>query len=237
MELIDKNIYDIFTIKDKEKKMNNFVGSIDTDMSIGTILSNFETPWIMHTVHDSLNMKFRPFDGPMPNFPDILNRQFNTLVYSSPDYKDKVEEVRLETNKEIIEAICEYYSLEFKVPFEEIHPVELYSITRTLYDIFISRFTDYMIEFFIEYIINNINAIYTYLLNDDTVKKPREKDIPVKSYIDPKFLLIHANLNKVIYNMISYDIPFESLLKYFLDGPRYEIITKCIADKGDIYRL
>ena len=54
--------------------MNSFANSIDTDMGIGSILSNFETPWIMHTVQDSLNMKFRPFSEPMPNFVDILNR-------------------------------------------------------------------------------------------------------------------------------------------------------------------
>ena len=41
--------------------MNNYTGSIDTDMAIGSILSNFDTSWVMNTIHDSLNMKFRPF--------------------------------------------------------------------------------------------------------------------------------------------------------------------------------
>ena len=115
-------------------------------------------------------------------------------------------------------------------------PMELYSITRTLYDIFISRFTNYMIDFFISYIMNNIDPIYAYLQNDDSVRKIKEKDIPVQSYINSKFLLIHANLNQVIMNMISYDISLDILLRSFLDPASYNVISNCIADLGDIYK-
>jgi hypothetical protein len=54
--------------------MNNYVSSIDTDIGIGSILSNFETAWVMNTVRESLDIRFRPYEGPMPNFVDILNR-------------------------------------------------------------------------------------------------------------------------------------------------------------------
>ena len=60
--------------------MNSFANSIDTDMGIGSILSNFETPWIMHTVQDSLNMKFRPYKKTIPNYVNILNRQFDMIL-------------------------------------------------------------------------------------------------------------------------------------------------------------
>ena len=53
--------------------MNNYVSSIDTDIGIGSILSNFETAWVMNTVRESLDIRFRPYEGPMPNFVDILN--------------------------------------------------------------------------------------------------------------------------------------------------------------------
>ena len=132
---------------------NSFAGSIDTDMAIGSILSNFETAWVMNTVHDSLQMRFRPFAQPMPNYVDILERQFNTIIMAGPDYVEKIQETRNETYKEIIQAICGYYNLVFTKPFEEVNPVELYGITHSLYDIFVSRFTDYMIEFYIKYII------------------------------------------------------------------------------------
>ena len=146
--------------------MNNYTGSIDTDMAIGSILSNFDTSWVMNTIHDSLNMKFRPFGEPMPNFVDILNRQFDSVIDAGPDYKEKINETKVDTYKEIITAICDYYGLVFTEPFEEINPVELYGIAHTMYDIFISRFTDYMIHFFVTYInirhSNNCTCIHIY---------------------------------------------------------------------------
>ena len=77
--------------------MNNYAGSIDTDMAIGTILSNFETAYIMNTIQNSLEMRFRPFDEPMPNYVDILNRQFEGVLISAPLYRDEILEVRTRT--------------------------------------------------------------------------------------------------------------------------------------------
>ena len=216
--------------------MNNYTGSIDTDMAIGSILSNFDTSWVMNTIHDSLNMKFRPFGEPMPNFVDILNRQFDSVIDAGPDYKEKINETKIDTYKEIITAICDYYGLVFTEPFEEINPVELYGIAHTMYDIFISRFTDYMIHFFVTYITQNIDSIYNYLMNDDTVKKPRDKDIPVKSYVNPKFHIIHANLNKIVMNMISYDIPLNTRLSYFVDQNTLYRLSMLLTDTGDIFK-
>lgn len=215
---------------------NSFAGSIDTDMAIGSILSNFETAWVMNTVNDSLNMRFRPFAQPMPNYVDILERQFNTILMAGPDYTEKTQETRNETYKEIIQAICGYYNLVFAKPFEEIGPVELYGIAHSLYDIFVSRFTDYMIEFYIKYIINNMNSIYAYLAADETIKKPREKDTMAKSYIDPKFQLIHANLNKIILNITTYDVSIETLLSYFVDPNTAHTLSLLLVDTGDLYK-
>lgn len=217
--------------------MNDFIGSIDTDMAIGTILSNFETPWIMHTVQDSLNMKFRPFREPMPNFADIVNRQFNTLLEASPDYRDKVEETRRQTLVEIIDALCTYYNLIFVEQYDNINTVELYGIAHTMYDILVSRFTDYMVNFFTSYIMNNIDSIYAYLVADDNVRKMKEKDSMARSYIDPKFMLIHANLNRVIDNMRAYDIPLETLLEYFTDQSTAARLSMLLEDTRDIYKF
>lgn len=216
--------------------MNNFAGSIDTDMAIGSILSNFESAWVMNTVNDSLQMRFRPFAQPMPNYVDILERQFNTLLVAGSDFKEKVQETRNESYIEIIQAICGYYHLVFTKPFEEINPVELYGIAHSIYDIFISRFTDYMIDFYIKYIINNMDSIYSYLMSDENIKKPRDKDAMAKSYIDPKFMVIHANLNKIVMNMTAYDIPLDVLLAYFVDQPTAATLSQLLVDTGDIYK-
>ena len=211
-----------------------YTKSLDTDMAIGSILSNFESSWVMHSIQDSLNMRFRPFVGAMPNYVDILNRQFAAILDAGPDYVEKIVDTRDSTYREIIDTICGYYNLEFA--YDNITQLELYGVTRTMYEVFVARFTDYLVNFYIQFIINNIDNIYAYLVNDETVKKPREKDMMAKSYISPKYQLIHANLNKVILNMISYDIPLENLLASFLDPQSAARLSQLLTDKGDIYK-
>ena len=217
--------------------MNGYVGSIDTDAGIGTILGHFSTEYINHVIDDSLKIKYRPFDVPMPNIPDILERQFQSLLINTPDYRDKILNVRSETYIEIIYKICNYYNLTFAGDFDSISPEELYGITHTLYEIFVNRFTDYMMDFFVSYIVVNSNSISSYLKSEDEYIKIKEsKMYSDKTFIDPKFIIIHANINKVIYNMASYDIPLQVLLNYFLDKNTATRIGSMLIDNGDIYK-
>lgn len=217
--------------------MNGYVGSIDTDAGIGTILSHFNTEYINHVIDDSLRLKYRPFDSPMPNIPDVLERQFQSLLINTPDYRDNILNVRTETYIEIINKICSFYNLSFTVDFGSISQEELYGITHILYEIFVSRFTDYMIDFFVSYIVSNANAISSYLKTDEEYNKPKESGAYGEKYFnDPKFIAIHANINKVIYNMASYDIPLQTLLNYFLDGNTAARIGSMLVDCGDIYK-
>ena len=216
---------------------STFLNTIDTDMGIGTILSNFNTNYINHVIDDSLNMKFRPFDGPMPNFVDILERQFNAVLINTPDYQEKVNEVRVETYKEIILKICTFYNISFVYDFDSLSMQELYGIAHTMYDIFISRFTEFMFNFFVSYIVNNSNSIFQYLKNDENAIKPKETGAYApKHFIDSKYILIHANVNKVIYNMAGYDISLHTLLNYFLDANSSARLGSMLVDNGDIYK-
>lgn len=213
--------------------------TIDTDMAIATILSNFDSEYILATVQDSLNYKFRPYNGPMPNFPDILSRQFQAVLTNSPDYADRVNNVRDETYEEIINIIDKYYNLTFTKPFSEIQPVELYGICRTLYDVFVSNFTDHMIDFFVAYIINNVDSIYNYLsiTNEPGIIKPKETGFyDPANFSNPKFILITANLTKVITNMTTYDIPLYEMLNYFVDPNSADRLSGLLQDNGDIFK-
>lgn len=217
--------------------MNGNNNLIDTDAGIGTILSYFDTNYINHIILDSLNMKFRPFDGPMPNMIDVLERQFLGITSNAPDYRDKISDVRIETYKEIINMICNYYGLLFAEDFDSLTSEEIHGIAHCLYDIFISRFTDYMINFFVSYIINNAIDISNYLKLDETAIKPKESGMYApKNFVDEKFILIHANVNKVIYNMAGYDINLQQLLNYFVDQNTAMRLGSLLVDNGDIYK-
>lgn len=217
--------------------MNNYTRSIDTDAGIGIILSNFSSNYINHVIEDSLNMRFRPFDNPMPNMVDILERQFISILANSPDYIDKTNQVRVDTYKEIILNICNFYNLTFTGDFDSMQLMEIYGIAHTLYDIFISRFTDHMFNFFVSYIVANSDSIASYLKADDQISKIKEAGAySAKNYIDPKYIIIHANINKVIYNMTAYDISLNNLLAYFLDQAKFQRISSLLIDNGDIYK-
>lgn len=216
---------------------NGYFGSIDTDAGIGTILSNFNSEYVNHVISDSLEMRFRPFDGSMPNMVDVLERQFLSVLTNAPDYADKIKDVKTETYKEIIMIICNYYNLSFISDFDSIEPSEIHGIAHTLYDIFVARFTEFAIDFFVSYIVNNADSIVSYLKASENANKPKESGLySPKNFIDQKYILIHANINQVIYNMAGYDISLQQLLQYFLDPVSCDRISNIIVDNGDIYK-
>ena len=81
-----------------------------------------------------------------------------------------------------------------------------------------------------------MDSIYAYLMSDETIKKPKEKDSMAKSYIDPKFQIIHANVNRIISNMTTHDISLETLLHYFVDQATAYNLSMLLSDNGDIYK-
>ena len=94
-----------------------------------------------------------------------------------------------------------------------------------------------MIDFFVSYIVDNADSIANYLRLDETSVKPKESGVyNSEDYIDPKYILIHANINQVIYNMAAYDISLETLLNYFLKNSVAAQISSLLEDCGDIYK-
>ena len=210
------------------------IGMLDTDQALGTILGNFSSEYILHVVEDSLSLKFRPFSDEMPNICDILERQFAAIYANAPDYQDQISYTRNETYQEIIRIICRYYNLEFTEPFEDIEPNELYGIARTMYDIFIARFSMYCISFFTRYIVDNKESIYNMINNDPEALRPKEQ--AKKMVDDAMMILIHANVNNIILQMPAFDISLEILLQYFCDPMTFSRLNSLLVDKGDIYK-
>ena len=213
------------------------VCSIDTDAGIASILSNFDSDYITHVVSDSLNMRFRPYQDEMPNFVDILERSFNGICDNAVEYRDEVNNVRLETYKEIINIITKYYNLTFTGDFDNMNPLEIYGITKTIYDIFVSRYTEHMFYFFIKYIMDNCESIYDNIIKDPNTKKPKEiVGYTADNYIDSRYLVIHANINTIIYNMASFDIPLYQLLLTMTDQNTAMVLNNVLIDNNDIYK-
>jgi hypothetical protein len=219
--------------------MSKNFNSITTDYGLATILSNFESDYIIHIVKDSLTMKFRPFEStPMPNIVDIYQRNFLDIEQNSDqEYLEKIESVKHDTYEEIINIICSYYDISYTIDLSEYSGDRLYSICRILYDIFVCRFSENFISFIVKYIISNCDSIYSYLEKDENSIKPKEiGQYDRKNYLDNKFILIHANLNTVIYNMTSYDISLNELFGYFLDTKTYNEFSNIFVENTNVFK-
>ena len=215
--------------------MNSY--NIDTDAGIGAILSNLDSDYIMAVIDDSLEKKFRPFDEPMPNMVDVLERNFIAILNNAPDYREKVLDVRKQTYIEIINRIVDYYNLNVTIDLIAEDEENIHTIAKMLYDVFIARFTDNMINFFTSYIIDNADSIYNYLKSMDNINRPRDNGAYAKNnFLDDKFILIHANANMIIYNIAGYDIGLNTLLNYFFNQQVAEYMNSILEDKGDIYK-
>lgn len=219
--------------------MSKNFNSITTDYGLATILSNFESDYIIHIVKDSLTMRFRPFEStPMPNIVDIYQRNFLDIEQNSDqEYLEKIESVKHDTYEEIINIICSYYDISYTIDLSEYSGDRLYSICRILYDIFVCRFSENFISFIVKYIISNCDSIYSYLEKDENSIKPKEiGQYDRKNYLDNKFILIHANLNTVIYNMTSYDISLNELFGYFLDAKTYNEFSNIFVENTNVFK-
>lgn len=210
--------------------------AIDTDAALAVILSNFESDYINNIVSDSLSRKFIPFSAPMPNLVDILERQFDAILVQSPDYREEVLACRRRTYFEILQLICNHYDLKMSFETDQIEDVEFYGIVRTMYETFVSSFTTYMINFFTSYIVQNADSIVAYLAQDPDAIKPKEGTVDSLLYIDPKYILIHANMNRIIMNMTSYDIPMNQLFDYLFTPTVSARLANLFVDTGDIYK-
>jgi hypothetical protein len=215
--------------------MNNY--NIDTDAGIGSILSNFDSDYILHVVEDSLSKKFRPFDGPMPNMVDVLEREFKIVLDNAPDYREKILDTQRQTYIEIISIILDYYNLNINIDLNNISSREIYTIARYIYDVFVARYTDNMINFFTTFIINNAESIYNYLKNMENIIRPKDNGAYSKNnFIDEKFILIAANLKTVIYNIAGYSVDLNTLISYFFDPEMGQYFSSILEDKNDIYK-
>ena len=216
--------------------IQSYFGSIDTDKGIATILSNFDSQYIVDVINDSLKMRFRPFNTPMPNMVNVLETQFKELYLAAPDYKDQIDKCRQDTYKEIITIICNFYGLIYSEDINTMTIDQLHGVAFMMYDIFISRFTDYMVDFYISYIIKNVDMFVDMLEKDpDAIRIKDNTMYQSKQFSDPKWILIHQNVNRIIYNMCAFDITLGDLISYFTDYQTSQILLSILSDTGNIF--
>jgi hypothetical protein len=158
---------------------NQAAMGISTDYGIATILGNFSDDFIEDTIKESLSYRFRPYGLRSPNYPEIFNSQLQNVKDHSVGYDEQIEDKRLEVFQTIIDIISAYYNFRES---EDIPDEQIYSVAYIMYQLFVSEFTERMLNFFTQYIINNIDNISRYLSTMDNVRKSSKTSYAKKIY-------------------------------------------------------
>lgn len=209
---------------------NSITANIRSDNALASILSNFESLYIINMVKDSINMRFRPYEAPLPSLYSIESNFVVVLNNVDITDREKVLDVRQKTYEEIIDEICKYY----EIKFNNIYNDDMYSSAFWLYDFFVSNFTEHFFSFFINYIMSNKNDIFNYLNLDNFKKKSSSALYSKKIISDDKLALIHANIDIVLDNICAFDIHLSDLINYSsLDSKIKEFLINSIVDVND----
>lgn len=212
--------------------MNMEMATIDTNRALADILDNFSGDYINDLISKAFIWKFRPYENEMPNYALLFEQKYTGIKdnYTGPS-PELIEADRQETYRTMIDVICSNYNLD--VDQSEIPDENTYSLCYALCQILLSEFTDRLVAFFTNYIVNNMDDLIASLPED---KRNIKSSYSKKVYTDPKQICIYENMALVLDMVASLDIPFHDLLVAISDENTANFIDEYIDDKGDIYK-
>jgi len=213
---------------------SQMLNNVNTDNLLAEALANFNTSYIVDVVRNSINIRFRPYNTPLPTLNSVeMNFQNLLQSFTDRDHQSQIYEVRRRTYDEIIYTVCQYYQLQY-TPNDD---VDNYTVAYFLYNVLVSSFTDTFIGFYVNYIFDHQDDIIQGFHLQDS--KEAYDTYSKKIYGSASKLgLIHSQIGKVIDGISSLDIRFEDILKYGSGDPQAILtIMNTIVDTGDIFRL
>ncbi|MCK9198289.1 MAG: hypothetical protein M0P49_01660, partial [Bacilli bacterium] len=98
--------------------MSGFIASnieynITTETEVAEILSHFNSEYILNVIRDNILRKQNFYPMNPPNIVMAYDTNFKLLQNNYPEKNMDIENVRIETYKEIIEILCQEYQLQF----------------------------------------------------------------------------------------------------------------------------
>lgn len=185
--------------------------NIVTENELAEVLSHYSSEYVFSIVDEAMKSRFLGVPiAAMPNVVGAWEQNFKAIIaqYGSTAYEE-VCNVRNETYREIINAICKEFSLNFTID----DTIDVYSAAFHLYNLFVCNFMDNMTYFFANYIYKERAALYETLgLSDMKKNKDSSTIYGKKIYKDIKIAVINANIDMVITAVCGMDIPFYSII-------------------------
>ena len=212
---------------------NQTINNVNTDYAIANILNQLSFDYIYHIVNDSLNMKFRPYSAPMPNIPYSLEQNFKMQLDAVPSSRDDILQKREEVNLTIIKILCDYYNLSYNASDD------VYSDAFYLYKFLVSDFTNTVVLFYVNYIIQEKKHIYENLnLQDAKKNKDSSYTYSKKLYSNNIIAAIHSNIIPIVKDIATYNISLQDVIDVRYMGDEQNAayhLNSIISDNGYFY--
>ena len=186
--------------------MNDKEYEIQANGQVATILSHFNSDYVMDVVRNTLSEQFNHFDTvPKPNIAESFETYFKELLRTYPTDETNILETRHQTYTDIRDIICRQFALGFVNEDD----VDMYSITTLLYDFFVAKFNFYMVNFYCRYIAAEKSALFMNM----GLEKASKEDNSSMNYArhafgdDEELAAVIANLPVVLGALKSIDVP------------------------------
>ena len=216
---------------------NSEVFNIVSENELTEVLAHFNTEFIMSIIDSAIMNRTNPTAfASNPNVVDAWNTNFQQIInyYQTSDVTERVNALRVDTYKEIINRICNYHSLNFTID-----DIDLYTAAHYLYQFFVSDYLKYLDTFFANYIITEADGLYD-AVGLENMKKSKDSATAYFRKVfanNPKIAVINANINTVVNYICGMDIPFDQLvIKSGLTNQEAQYILSIVSDQNDFFK-
>lgn len=209
--------------------------NIKAEGQLASILSQFDRNYVFGVMDDILAPKsyFEPI--PKANIVNAFEDNFKSTLVSFPEDRMNIIAVREECYRNIIDRLAKAFNFEFR----DTEMMDIFSITRLLYDFYVSERDVHLINFLATYIIQEKSMLYK-ALNLDQYRK--DKDVSTlnnkKLFDDPQLAIISSHLDYIIHYLMDVDFDMEQILAFIYGYNTYYITAfmQHVFPKGDFFK-
>lgn len=201
-----------------------------SNAEVSSILDKYTPEMIISSIYEIIKIKSNKYHIlPLANMVKSIEDNIIKDINIIPDRSNILLEKRVEIYNIITTNICNYHNLNFQLN----NNIDIYTISYYLYEFLVSKYYEYCITFFSNFLIRESNNIVKLIDDNFDNQKLNKKRYNGKNI---NIGIIHSNLNIVLDMISSLDITLYNILDIVFPTEVSEFIKEVITDNGDFYK-
>ena len=203
--------------------------NVANEYSMTQAIQSLDRDTIMSIIDDQIENPPSEF-MPIPNLVQSIYLSYEQFKTQYPYDSQNLNQIAEDIYYEIIDKICRSFDLQFNTMDESINR---YTAAYYLYEFCISNRTNNIINFFVNYIINNKDGIIHMLKNSDSIK---QKSYKLMYGGDEDYILIANNIVKILESASTMQITLSDIyMTSYADISIAQFMDIAFADKADFF--